>query len=157
MICVVSLIPWVLVHINNPKRMNRLQQLCSVHSCAAIAVLWMRVSVELTCHQTAVILHLSRVNCCFLGLKLPKPEQYIAYFFMQKNAVFIVLNFLPSSGSNLCVFITYFQYVHENTYCTTHSTLNYAVALCLENLEKTKDLLMPWNFSLCSVQQYKQV
>lgn len=44
----VSLIPRVLVYINNPKHMNRLQQLCSVHSCAAIAVLWMRVSVELT-------------------------------------------------------------------------------------------------------------
>lgn len=85
-------------------------------------------------------------------------NHWIAYFFMQKNAVFVVLSFLPSSGSNLCVFIKYFQYVHENAYCTTHSALNYAVALCLEKFERTKDLyLTPWNFSLHSVQQYKQV
>lgn len=58
----------------------------------------------------------------------------------------------------MCVFIKYFQYVHENAYCTTHSTLNYAVALHLEKLEKTKDLyLTPWNLTLRSVEQYKQV
>lgn len=68
-VCVVSLIPRVLVFINNPKHMNRLQLLCSGHSCAAIAVLQMKISVELMCHQTAIILHLARDNCYVIVLK----------------------------------------------------------------------------------------
>lgn len=84
---------------------------------------------------------------------MPKPEWCVAYLFLKKNAVFIVLSILPSFGSNLCVFIKYFPYVHENAYYTTHSTLNCAVALCLEKLERIKDFYStPWNFPLCSVQ-----
>lgn len=65
---------------------------------------------------------------------MPKPEWCVAYLFIERNAVIIVLSFLPSFGSNLCVFIKYFPYVYENAYCTTLSTLNCAVALCLDKL-----------------------